>query len=213
MKYSTVIVAAGKGTRTNLGYNKLFYEMHGEMMIAKTVSVFVNDPDCEEIIMVISLDDRQMFERILSSDKITYTKGGSTRQESVFKGLEIVKSDYVMIHDGARPYIDKKEITKLKRTLQEDDACLLAVPVVDTIKIVKDGYVEYSPERSTCYSAQTPQCFKTDLIIECHKKAAADGFVASDDAQLVETYGGNIRVKLVPGDYANKKITTKEDLI
>lgn len=213
MKYSTVIVAAGKGTRTNLGYNKLFYEMHGEMMISKTVSVFVNDSDCEEIIMVISLDDRQMFERILSSDKITYIKGGSTRQESVFKGLEIVKSEYVMIHDGARPYIDKKEITELKRTLQEDDACLLAVPVVDTIKIAKDGYVEYSPERSTCYAAQTPQCFKTDLIIECHKKAVSDGFVASDDAQLVETYGGNIRVKLVHGDYANKKITTKEDLI
>jgi len=213
MKYSTVIVAAGKGTRTNLGYNKLFYEMHGEMMISKTVSVFVNDPDCEEIIMVTSLDDRQMFARILSSDKITYTKGGSTRQDSVFKGLEIVKSEYVMIHDGARPYIDKKEIAELKRILQEDDACLLAVAVVDTIKIVKDGYIEYSPERSTCYSAQTPQCFKTSLIIDCHKKAKKEGFVASDDAQLVEVYGGSIQVKLVLGDYANKKITTKEDLI
>lgn len=213
MKYSTVIVAAGKGTRANLGYNKIFYEIKGETVISKTISTFDNDIDCEEIIMVISLDDRAMFEQVLSSKKIVYIEGGSTRQESVFKGLEIVKSDYVMIHDGARPYIDKKEIAKLKRTLQEDDACLLAVPVVDTIKIVKDGYVEYSPERSTCYAAQTPQCFKTDLIIECHKKATADGFVASDDAQLVETYGGNIRVKLVPGDYANKKITTKEDLI
>ncbi|MDF9824778.1 2-C-methyl-D-erythritol 4-phosphate cytidylyltransferase [Breznakia sp. PF5-3] len=211
MKYTTIIVAAGKGTRTNLGYNKLFYEKHGEPLITKTLSPFIQDPDCIEIIMVVSLDDKSTFERIIHSDKVIYAIGGQTRQESVYNGLKVVQSEYVMIHDGARPFLKKEQITALKQTLQEDDACLLVVPVVDTIKIVEDGYVKESPLRSQCYSAQTPQCFKTGLILECHKKGQNEGFFASDDAQLFERYG-KTRVKAVVGDYGNKKITTKEDL-
>jgi len=210
MNYSVVIVAAGKGSRTNLEYNKVFYKINGESVIHKTLSVFMQDEECVEIIVVISKVEQAMFEHLLDSDKIVYVEGGSTRQESVYNGLEAVSSAYVMIHDGARPYLTNKEVGSLKQILKKEDACLLMVPVIDTIKIVEDGYVVSTPQRSTCFAAQTPQCFKTSMIIDCHRKAIKDGFIASDDAQLVEKYGG--KVKVVMGDYANKKITTKEDL-
>lgn len=211
MKYSVIIVAAGKGTRTNLEYNKVFYEIQGESIIHKTVSLFANDEDCDEIIIVVSKTEIEQFEKLLHSDKIVYVFGGETRQESVFHGLQGVHNPYVMIHDGARPFLKRNQIEVLKQTLQEEDACFLAVPAVDTIKIVENGYVKVTPNRSSCYLAQTPQCFKTELILACHTKAATLKFLGSDDVQLVEQFSTK-RIKVVLGDYGNKKITTKEDL-
>lgn len=211
MKYSVIIVAAGKGARTELEYNKLFFKVGEETLIYKTIQPFQKDEDCAEIIMVVLADERAMFEEILPYEKIRYTEGGSTRQESVYNGLKLVTSEYVMVHDGARPYLESYLIEDLKQTLMNEDACLLMVPVVDTIKQVKDGYVVNTPLRSECYAAQTPQCFKTNLLKKCHEKGMEDNFTASDDAQLVEAYG-DVKVKVVESSYGNKKVTTKEDL-
>lgn len=212
MKYSVIIVAAGKGARTELEYNKLFFKIDKETLIYKTLQPFQKDEDCEEIIMVVLAEEKALFEKILPYEKIRYTKGGSTRQESVYNGLKLVQSEYVMVHDGARPYLETSLIEDLKETLKQEDACLLMVPVVDTIKKVKDGYVVNTPLRSECYAAQTPQCFKTELLKRCHEKGMEDNFVASDDSQLVEAYG-NAKVKVVESSYGNKKVTTKEDLL
>ena len=116
-----------------------------------------------------------------------------------------------MIHDGARPFVEKKWILDLKHSLETEDACLLMVPSVDTIKIVVDGYVKESLERKLVYHAQTPQCFKTDLIKECHQLARNKQVQATDDAQLVEWFS-KARVKVVLSSFTNKKITLPEDL-
>lgn len=210
MKYSVVIVAAGKGERLDLGYNKLLYKIDEETIIEKTVSVFRQDKDCEAIILVIASSEKAVFRKIFASDKIIFVEGGKSRQESVYYGLQAVQSVYVMIHDGARPYVSQKELDELKQVL-EHEACMLAVPAIDTIKYVEDGYVKTTPLRSNCYLAQTPQCFKTKAILACHEQARKALVEASDDAQLMELFGTD-PVKIVVGSYQNSKITTKADL-
>ena len=143
--------------------------------------------------------------------RITLVQGGSTRQESVYHGLVKVKNSYVMIHDGARPFLNQDLLDSIKNTLTTEDACLLMVPCKDTIKKVIDGYVETTYDRSTLMAAQTPQAFKTDLILSCTKKAMEENYTGTDDASLVEKYS-DVKVKAVEGSYANIKITTIEDL-
>lgn len=213
MKYSAIILAAGKGSRTNLEYNKVFYTFKdGEKLLRKTVRPFLEDEDCTQLIVVCGKEEKEIVKEILPEDKrIETTYGGDTRQDSVFNGLSGVKESYVMIHDGARCYVSKEEIERCKETLESEKACLLMVPAIDTIKVVKDGYVESTPVRSTLYYAQTPQCFETSLIKECYLKGKEEGWQASDDTSLVERYS-DTKVKVVIGEYANKKVTTKEDL-
>ena len=178
MIYSVIVLAAGRGSRTNLDYNKVFYTFeNGQTVLNKSLSVFLSDDDCKQVVLVCA----------------DYEK------------------DYVMIHDGARPFVDQEWIVNLKQTLETEDACLLMVPSVDTTKIVVDGYVKESLERKLVYHAQTPQCFKTDLIKECHQLARNKQVEATDDAQLVEWFS-KTRVKVVLSSFTNKKITLPEDL-
>lgn len=212
MKYSVIIVAAGKGTRTNLTYNKVFFPIHDSSVIAHTIAPFQEDDDCEKIVMVISKHEQPEFEKRIQSHKIQYVEGGTIRQESCYSGLQVVTSDYVMIHDGARPFLKRKELQALKDALKSEDAALLMVPVIDTIKEVKDGYVVHTPNRSHYQCAQTPQAFKTSLIKDCHEQAKNDTIQASDDAMLIERYS-NARIKVVEGSYENNKVTTPKDLL
>lgn len=212
MEYSVIIVAAGSGTRMKLGYNKVYAKLKdGRSILETTISVFLNDSDCSQIIVVT---DPGEFRSEMSGDlieKAEVTAGGNTRQESVSRGLSLVKNPYVMIHDGARPFITEDLLNGLKNSMKEEKAALLMVPVKDTIKKVKDGYVTETPVRSELMAAQTPQMFETDLIVSCMKQAMKDGYTGTDDASLVEKYG-DVRVKAVEGSYANRKITTPEDL-
>lgn len=212
MEYSAIILAAGKGSRTNLEYNKVFYKFSdGQVLLLKTLSRFLDDKSCTQIVIVSTPDEIEIIQEMIDDERITYTYGGETRQDSVYNGLQKVSNEFVMIHDGARCFISAKEIENCKKALEENDACLLMVPAIDTIKKVVDGYVVNTPLRSELYAAQTPQCFKTELIKECYQKAKDEGAIASDDASLVELYS-NVKIKVVKGEYANKKVTTKEDL-
>lgn len=212
MEYSVLILAAGKGSRTNLEYNKVFYRFpNGEVLLAKSVRIFLTDDDCKQVIIVTTEAEIESVKAIVSHPKVIYTYGGETRQDSVYNGLKEVSYPYVMIHDGARCFVSEKEINDCKEALMHNDACLLMVPVIDTIKKVVDGYVINTPLRSELYAAQTPQCFKRELIIECYEKAKQEGGIGSDDASLVELYS-DVKVKVVMGEYSNKKVTTKEDL-
>lgn len=212
MKYSALIVAAGSGTRMKLGYNKVYAELKdGRSILETTISVFMQDSDCAQIITVT---DPEIFQEKMPDDirrHVTVCAGGSTRQESVAGGLALVSEKYVMIHDGARPFVRKELLEGLKETMQEEKAALLMVPVKDTIKRVRDGYVVETLVRSELRAAQTPQMFETDLIRSCMKKAQEEGYTGTDDASLVEKYS-DVKVKVTEGDYANYKITTPEDL-
>ena len=212
MKYSALIVAAGSGSRMGLGFNKVYAKLpDGEMILEKTIHVFMQDEECAQVVLVT--DPHEYEERINKrfDGRIVICNGGATRQESVHNGLAAVISPVVMIHDGARPYLSQDNLHDLKQAMETEQAALLTVPCKDTIKKVIDGYVVETYDRSTLAAAQTPQVFRTELIMNCMEQAVRDGYTGTDDASLVEKYS-NVKVKAVTGSYANCKITTPEDL-
>ena len=181
-----------------------------ELEIEKTVDVFEKDIDCKEIVLVISKNDEPVM-KDLFGNRVLYVFGGATRQESSYNGVSHASQEIVMIHDGARPYVSQKELDACKKKMLECDACLLMVPVKDTIKVVKDGIVVNTPNRNTLMAALTPQVFKKQLICDCLEKAMHSTETFSDDASVVEKMS-DIPVHVVIGEYSNIKITTKEDL-
>ena len=208
MDYSCVIVAAGKGSRMNLGYNKAYYMLDDKCILEHTIKAFKDDHDCKEIIVVCDIDD---FKAHIKDDDVILVSGGATRSDSVYNGLQKVSYEYVMIHDGARPYVSSKILDDTKQCLSKHNACLAMVDCKDTIKKVIDNKVVKTYDRSTLKNAQTPQSFKTSLIIEAYQKAMADNFVATDDASIYEVYGKD-DVYVIEGSYDNIKITTIEDI-
>lgn len=208
MDYSCVIVAAGKGSRMNLGYNKVYYMLDDKCILEHTIKAFKDDSDCKEIIVVCDIDD---FKAHIKDDDVILVNGGATRSDSVYNGLQKVSYEYVMIHDGARPYVSSKILDDTKQCLSKHNACLAMVDCKDTIKKVVDNKVVKTYVRSTLKNAQTPQSFKTSMIIEAYQKAIADNFVATDDASIYEVYGKD-DVYVIEGSYDNIKITTIEDI-
>lgn len=212
MEYSVVIVAAGSGSRMGLGYNKMLFQLkNGHTILEETVSKFYDDKRCKQVIVVASDYDLETFQTLFKDKNIEFTKGGKTRQDSVYQGLKKVKQDYVFIHDGARPWISKDCINRIVEVLETKEACLLMMPVKDTIKVVEDGKVINTPKRSTLYLAQTPQAFATKKIIKAYDRAYEKGIQATDDAQIMELCG-DCEVYMVEGSYENMKVTTKEDI-
>ena len=208
MDYSCVIVAAGKGSRMNLGYNKVYYMLDDKCILEHTIKAFKDDHDCKEIIVVCDIDD---FKAHIKDDDVILVSGGATRSDSVYNGLQKVSYEYVMIHDGARPYVSSKILDDTKQCLSKHNACVAMVDCKDTIKKVVDNKVVKTYVRSTLKNAQTPQSFKTSMIIEAYQKAIADNFVATDDASIYEVYGKD-DVYVIEGSYDNIKITTIEDI-
>lgn len=212
MDYTALVVAAGSGSRVGLGYNKLLYKFeNGKTILEETVSIFMKDERCTQIIVVASSDDMETFTRLCSCGKVVFVLGGETRQQSVYNGLKAVKEEYVLIHDGARPWLSTMCIDRILNTLKDHPACLLCVPVKDTIKEVRDGFVVQTYKRADLKQAQTPQAFDTNLIIRCYEKAMKQGIVATDDAQIVEVCS-DVQVREVEGSYENIKVTTMEDI-
>ena len=157
MEYSALIVAAGQGRRMNLGYNKVFYTFaDGKNVLEKTMSIFEADPRCRQIVIVTQREDyfRCMRNRTQRGN-VVFVEGGATRQESVFNGLMAVSEDYVLIHDGARPFLEQACLDRLCQCLSEHDACLLTVPCKDTIKVIEEGRIKETPNRSQLVQAQT----------------------------------------------------------
>jgi len=212
MKYSTIIVAAGLGTRMNLGYNKAYYKFkNNKTVLETTMDKFLNDERCAQVIVVTDIDDYRDNIKKDYSGKIVLAKGGNSRQESVFNGLKAVSEDVVLIHDGARPFVSKKIIDDVIKMMEDNDACCVMIPVKDTIKKVVDNNIVETIDRDTVRFAQTPQAFKTDLILKCMKQAFNDNYTGTDDASLVEKYS-DVLVKEVTGDESNYKITTPVDI-
>lgn len=212
MTYSALIVAAGNGSRMGLGYNKVYAPLRdGRPILFHTMDVFLDDPDCHEVVVVTDEGTfRKRWDHAMSG-RIVLVRGGKSRQESVANGLTAVTENTVLIHDGARPYLSRQSLDDIKETMKSEEAACLVVPCKDTIKEVKDGYIMYTPARDDLAAAQTPQAFRTDLIFSCMNKAMRDGYTGTDDSSLVERYSEK-KVKAVEGSYENIKITTPDDL-
>lgn len=211
MNYSAIVLCAGKGSRSGLTYNKMLYRFKNKTVYEMTMEIFLNDERCKQIVVVTKEEELDDLKKLISSKKLDYVFGGKERQDSVYNGLQVVKEDYVLIHDGARPYLKKENIDDILECLNKNDACLLVVPVKDTIKVCIDGNIVKTLPREQLVQAQTPQAFKTELIKRCYQKGKDKNYIATDDASLVE-YFENIEVKAVLGSYSNIKITTPDDL-
>jgi len=148
------------------------------------------------------------------NEMVTVVAGGAERQDSVANGLAAVADDVeiVLIHDGVRPFIRRDVIQRLIETARDKGACVVAMPLKETIKRVDENMcVAETVDRSVLWGAQTPQVFRFDIIREAFEKAMREGFYGTDDTVLVERLGHS--VSIVEGDYHNIKITTTEDLV
>ena len=212
-----VIVAAGTGSRMNMGINKQFIKLEGKEIIAYTIEKFYNNSNIEDIVVVVKEDESEFFKKEIldkynfKNVKIAY--GGKERQDSVYNGLKFLdeKCDVVLIHDGARPFVSDKIIDKSIEEAKEHKAIVVGVPVKDTIKVIdNDKNIVDTPNRSVLWAVQTPQTFDYNILIDAYKDAFKNKFYGTDDAMLVERIG--YKVKMLEGSYNNIKITTQEDL-
>lgn len=213
MNYSVLILAAGKGTRIGLGYNKMFFRLpSGETVIQHSIQLFLHDPRCKQIIVVSNQTDMPKTLLHVDSGKIMMVSGGERRQDSVMNGLMAVKEDVVLIHDGARPYLEIDAIDRLLHAMKTERAAILGIKIRDTIKKIKNGYIVETVNRDEHILAQTPQAFETSLIIDCYAKAIMNKIEVTDDAQIVEKTSQE-KVLIVEGSTRNIKITLKEDVL
>lgn len=208
-----VIVAAGSASRMG-GIDKVMAPLGGTPMVARTAAAFQNCDAIAEIVIVTRPDlIRPISALCAGMDKVrAVVAGGSSRQESVWLGLNALSEDIQLaaIHDGARPLVSNLVIDRTVRAANSYGAAAPAVPVKDTIKVVKGGLVEKTPDRATLQAVQTPQVFDFDLLRGALKQAEEEKTAVTDDCSAVERLG--MKVKIVEGDERNLKVTTPMDL-
>ena len=205
---AAIIVAAGSSTR--MGFDKLMYDLDGQTVLEKSLQAFDIHPAIDELVVVVGENAEKAEPLIRKVHKpVRLVRGGATRALSVQNGLAEIKADFVAVHDAARPFVSQAVITAALNAAFRMGAAAPAVPVKDTVKVIgADGMVKYTPDRSGIYAVQTPQCFRTDLYRKA-LRAVSNGDV-TDDCSILEMAG--VPVQLTQGDYANHKITTREDL-
>ena len=212
-KCGAVIVAAGSASRMG-GIDKVMAQLKGEPMIVRTVRAFQQCDAVKEIVIVTREDlIRPISSLCAQMDKVkAVVAGGKSRQESVWLGLNALSKDVKLaaIHDGARPLITNAVIDRTVRAAHTYGAAAPAVPVKDTIKVVKNGLVMATPDRANLRAVQTPQVFDFDLLRGALKKAEEENASLTDDCSAVERMG--MSVKIVEGDERNLKVTTPLDL-
>lgn len=208
-----VIVAAGSASRMG-GIDKVMASLGGTPMVARTAAAFQNCDAIAEIVIVTRPDlIRPISALCAGMDKVrAVVAGGSSRQESVWLGLNALSEDIQLaaIHDGARPLVSNLVIDRTVRAANSYGAAAPAVPVKDTIKVVKGGLVEKTPDRASLQAVQTPQVFDFDLLRGALKQAEEEKAAVTDDCSAVERLG--MKVKIVEGDERNLKVTTPMDL-
>jgi len=216
---SVVIVAGGKGTRMGSTINKQYLELNGKAVLAHTINQFEQCHKIDEIIVVTGEDEvdyctKQIWIKYGFLKIKSIVPGGKRRQDSVYNGLLGVspKTQVVLIHDGARPLIKEEQIKASIEGAMEVGACVVGVPVKDTIKICdQNQLIIQTPSRDTLWAVQTPQTFQYDRILKAYEEAIKNDLQATDDAMMVEAIG--YPVKMIHGRYDNIKITTPEDLV
>lgn len=217
-RITAIILAAGNGSRMKSSKKKQFMEIKGKPLLWYSLFAFENSR-VDQIIIVTGKEDIDFVKKDIVEEyhfnKVSdIVAGGKERYESVYNGLQYVKGEIVLIHDGARPFIDDSIIERSIEGVQKYDACVAGVPVKDTIKIIDDNhYVQSTPDRNHVWITQTPQSFKMELVKNAYDKLKRNLPVnVTDDAMVIETFT-NTKVRFVEGAYTNIKITTPEDIL
>lgn len=224
VRTAAVVLAAGSGKRMKSSTKKQYMLLGGRPIIYYSLKTF-QESFIDEIVLVVSPGDVDYCQKEIA-EKYGFNKvrciveGGSERYHSVAIGLNSISScDYVFIHDGARPMVTEEILDRALACVKQHKACVVGMPVKDTIKIADEGgNIVSTPNRNLVWMVQTPQVFDYVLIKEAYDKLIikeqqlkASGIVVTDDAMVVETLTGHT-VKLTEGSYENIKITTPEDI-
>ena len=217
-KTSAIIVAAGKGSRMKADCPKQFIEVFGKPILYYTLKAFEKS-EIDEVVIVASKEyldyvQKEIVEKYKLKKVSNVIQGGNERYESVYKGLILLgDSDYILVHDGARPFIEVDMINRVIHEVAISDAVIVGVKSKDTVKIVNaEGIVEMTPDRNYVWNIQTPQAFAYDLLKNAYDIIVNENYTAiTDDAMVVE-YATKQPIKVIEGSYRNIKITTPEDL-
>ncbi len=217
-KIGVIITSAGTSSRMGTKTPKQFMMIKGEPVVAKAYKAFAACDMIDKIFVVTAEEMMQECKNkmvpYIPSEYLAklggIVSGGKERQDSVFHGIYALKKsnpeiEYILIHDAARPFVTKKIIEDTVKAVYEHKAAIVCVKPKDTIRTAEDTLA-----RDSLYIVQTPQAFRSDILIKAYEKAYKDGYYGTDDAGLVERIG--IKPALVEGDYRNIKITTREDM-
>lgn len=216
---TAIVLAAGQGRRMKSKVKKQFLNIAGKPIVYYSLHCFERAPFIDEIILVTSSDCVEFCRKEIVG-KYGFRKvkrivvGGKERYDSVYEGLLACGNpEYVFIHDGTRPFIDREMLKRALDGARQTGACVVGMPSKDTVKILdKDQFVTKTPKRSKVWTVQTPQVFRYQIVREAHDALRKTGMAGiTDDSMVVEKHG-KCKVKMVEGSYENLKITTPDDL-
>ncbi|MBI5971433.1 MAG: 2-C-methyl-D-erythritol 4-phosphate cytidylyltransferase [Deltaproteobacteria bacterium] len=205
------------GTRMG-SRRKNYLKLLGIPVLAHTLAAFESAKNVESVILVAPAADmefcrKNIVEKYRLKKVLKIIAGGKERQDSVARGLAAIEitPDIILVHDGARPLVTPELIEAVIKAAADYGGAAAAVPVKDTIKETRGAFIKKTVPREKIWAVQTPQAFRTALLIKARAAAVKSGFTGTDESSLVERL--NKKVALVPGLYENIKITTPEDLI
>lgn len=215
---NVIITAAGLGKRMKSNTNKQFLKIGKKIVLERTISKFLASKYVDNIYLVAKKEKfefikQEILSKLDNKKNISLVEGGETREESTLKGINAIDStveSVILTHDGARPFVKTGLIDEIIENVLEKEAVICAVPEVDTVKVVKDQKVLNTLERKSIYRVQTPQAFKSSILIDAYDKYYGEEGI-TDDSSLVEMLGYSPYVIL--GSYENIKITNQEDII
>lgn len=237
---TAVVLAAGRGKRMGTAVQKQFLEVQGKPLLYYSLAAFEQSGLIDDILLVTGAESidycrKEIVERYGFCKVVAIVPGGAERYHSVWNALQVIEEcdpaggdapkaaaadgSYIFIHDGARPFVDQDIIRRAYEEVRQSRACVVGMPVKDTIKIANEqGYIASTPRRSLVWQIQTPQVFASELIIPAYRELLereqellTQGVQITDDAMVVETFAG-CPVRLVEGSYGNIKVTTPDDL-
>jgi 2-C-methyl-D-erythritol 4-phosphate cytidylyltransferase len=212
LRAAAVVPAGGSGSRMGGAVPKQYLDLDGEPILLRAIRPLLAHPDVGLVVLALPTADAEAPPFDLP-DGVRVVAGGADRGDSVRRALDAVPADaeIVLIHDGARPLLTGAVVDRVLAAVTDDAGAIAALPVTDTLKRADgEGRITGTVDRQGLWRAQTPQAFPRGLIVDAYRRAEEDGVSATDDAALVERFGG--RVVVVPGDPANVKVTRPADL-
>ena len=217
---TAIVLAAGQGKRMHSKVQKQFLEIQGYPVLYYSLRCFQESPLIQDIILVtgeesISYCEEEIVQKYGFTKVSAVIPGGKERYDSVYAGLcECRDCEYVLIHDGARPFVTEEILKRGLQKVKETGACVIGMPSKDTVKLSdEEGYVKETPNRKCVWTIQTPQIFSYSLIREAHDSIRQkDMSKITDDAMVAEHETG-VKIRFSEGSYRNIKITTPEDLV
>ena len=209
MSLVVIVPAAGTGSRFGSGVPKQFQPLAGKPLVQHVIERFLLDENVTRVVVPVA---EVLLASVKNSDRVSFVAGGETRQQSVIRGLaEADEAELIAVHDAARPLFSAAIFHAVVAGAREFGAALPIIPVSDTIHVMNaDATVAQTLDRTMLGAAQTPQCFRAEILRDVLERAQRDGFEGTDEAGLAVRYGYTVRG--IPGDPRNLKITVPEDL-